>query len=43
MSPVDDASDASVVFTARQRRLRVLSSDPDDLRTIDERLDIVGV
>ena len=38
-----DISDASVAVTARQRGLRVITSDPDDIRRIDNRLDVVPV
>lgn len=38
-----DITDASVAITARQRGLRVITSDPDDIRRIDSRLDVVPV
>jgi hypothetical protein len=38
-----DVIDASVVVVARQRGLRVVTSDPADLRQLDPRLDIVAV
>lgn len=38
-----DVIDASVVVLARQRGLRVVTSDPDDLRRLDPRLDVVVV
>ncbi len=38
-----DVVDASVALTGRQRTLRVITSDPDDLRRIDRRLDIVPI
>lgn len=38
-----DITDASVAMTARRRGLRVLTSDPDDIRRIDARLDIVPI
>lgn len=42
-SGTSDVIDASVVVVARQRGLRVLSSDPNDLRRLDPRLDVVTV
>jgi predicted nucleic acid-binding protein len=39
----DDITDASVAITARQRGLRVITSDPDDIRRIDNRLDVVPI
>lgn len=39
----DDITDAAVAFTARQRGLRVITSDPDDIRRIDSRLDVVPI
>lgn len=42
-SGTSDVIDASVVVLARQRGLRVVSSDPDDLRRLDPRLDVVSV
>jgi predicted nucleic acid-binding protein len=39
----DDITDASVALTARQRGLRVITSDPDDIRRIDTRLDVVSI
>ena len=38
-----DLIDASVVVAARDRGARVLTSDPDDLRRLDHRLDVVGI
>ncbi len=38
-----DVVDSSVVVVARQRELRVLTSDVDDLRRLDPRLDLVVV
>lgn len=35
-----DVIDASVVLCARQHRQRVLSSDPEDLRALDPRVDV---
>jgi len=43
VSDTSDVVDASVVVVARQRRLRVLTSDPDDLRRLDPRLDLIAV
>lgn len=42
-SGTSDVIDASVIVVARQRRFRVMTSDPDDLRRLDPRLDIVTV
>ena len=42
-SRTDDITDASVALTARQRQLRVITSDPDDIRRIDNRLDVVPI
>lgn len=38
-----DVVDASVVLCARERGHAVLTSDPEDLRRIDARLDVVAV
>lgn len=38
-----DVVDASVVVLARRHDLRVVTSDPDDLRRLDPRLDVVTV
>lgn len=38
-----DVVDASVALVGRQRALRIITSDPDDLRRIDRRLDIVPI
>ena len=43
VSGTSDVIDATVVLAAGQRALRVLTSDPDDLRRLDPRLDIVTV
>lgn len=43
VSRTSDIVDASVVVVARQHRLRVLTSDQDDLRRLDPRLDVVPV
>lgn len=42
-SGADDITDVSVALTARQRGLRVITSDPDDIRRIDNRLDVVPI
>lgn len=42
-SGTSDIVDASVVVIARQRELRVLTSDSGDLRRLDPRLDVVPV
>lgn len=42
-SGTSDVIDASVVVVARQHGLRVVTSDPDDLRRLDPRLDVVTV
>ncbi len=39
----DDITDAAVALTARQRELRVITSDPDDIRRLDSRLDVVPI
>jgi hypothetical protein len=38
-----DVVDASVVVAAQDRRARVLTSDADDLRRLDGRLDLIAV
>ena len=38
-----DVVDASVAVAARDRGARVMSSDPDDLRRLDNRLDVVTI
>lgn len=38
-----DVVDASVAVAARDRGARVMSSDPDDLRRLDSRLDVVTI
>lgn len=43
LSGTSDVVVASVVVLARQRNLGVVSSDPDDLRRLDPRLDVVRV
>jgi hypothetical protein len=39
----DDITDASVAITARRRALRVITSDPADIRRIDGRIDVVPI
>lgn len=39
----DDITDAAVALMARQRGLRVITSDPDDIRQIDNRLDVISI
>ncbi|HEX2699936.1 MAG TPA: hypothetical protein VHM89_06995 [Acidimicrobiales bacterium] len=43
VSGTSDVIDATVVLVARQRALRVVTSDPDDLRRLDPGLDVVTV
>lgn len=43
VSRTADVVDASVALTARQRGLRVVTSDPDDLRRVDQHLDLVVI
>jgi predicted nucleic acid-binding protein len=38
-----DVVDASVAVAARDRGARVITSDPDDLRRLDSRLDVVTI
>jgi predicted nucleic acid-binding protein len=38
-----DVVDASVAVAARERGARVLTSEPDDLRRLDRRLDLVTI
>ena len=38
-----DVIDASVVVVARRRGARVITSDPDDLRQLDPRLEVVAI
>jgi hypothetical protein len=38
-----DVVDASVAVAARDRRARVITSDPDDLRLLDRHLDLVTI
>ena len=42
-SGTTDIVDASVALTGRQRNLRVITSDPDDIRRLDNRLDVVAI
>lgn len=39
----DDITDASVAIAARERGLRVITSDPSDIRRLDSRLEVVSV
>lgn len=39
----DDIADASVAINARQRGLRVITSDPGDIRRLDSRLEVVPI
>jgi hypothetical protein len=43
VSGTADVVDASVAFTARQRALRVVTSDPEDIRRVDNRLELVAL
>lgn len=43
ISGTSDVVDASVVVAARQRRHRVVTTDPDDLRRLDPQLELVVV
>jgi predicted nucleic acid-binding protein len=38
-----DVIDASVAIAARDHGARVITSDPDDLRHLDQRLDVVAI
>jgi hypothetical protein len=42
-SGTSDVVDASVALTGRQRRLRIVTSDPDDISRLDSKLDIVPI
>lgn len=42
-SGTSDIADAHVVICARRARTSVVTSDPDDLRTLDPTLDIVAI
>ena len=39
----DDITDASVAIAARQRGFRVITTDPNDIRRIDNRLEVVPI
>ena len=39
----DDITDASVAIAARQRGFRVITSDPGDIRRLDNRLEVVPI
>ncbi len=43
VSGVADVVDTSVVLTSRQRGLRIITTDADDLRRIDRRVDVVPI
>lgn len=43
LAATTDVIDASVAVAARDRGARVITSDPDDLRRLDHRLDIVAI
>ncbi|CAN5605706.1 hypothetical protein BH24ACT5_BH24ACT5_07300 [soil metagenome] len=43
VSGIADIVDASVVIAARRRALRVVTSDADDIRRLDRRVDIVAI
>ncbi len=43
LAATTDVVDASVAVVARDRRARVITSDPDDLRRLDHRLDVVAI
>jgi len=43
VATMTDVVDASVAVVARDRRARVITSDPDDLRRLDHRLEVVAV
>ncbi|HXW81635.1 MAG TPA: PIN domain-containing protein [Acidimicrobiales bacterium] len=38
-----DVVDSSVVVAARERRVRIITSDPDDLRRLDPHADLVVI
>ena len=38
-----DVVDSSVVVAARQRSVRIITSDPDDLRRLDRHVDLVPI
>ena len=39
----DDVVDASVAVAARRRAMRVITSDPDDIRALDRTLDVIAL
>jgi len=43
VSDTSDIVDASVAAAGRNRRARVLTSDPDDLRRLDHHIDVVAI
>ena len=43
VASTNDVVDASVAVAARDRGARVLTSDPDDLRRLDHRLELIVV
>ncbi|HTT89872.1 MAG TPA: PIN domain-containing protein [Acidimicrobiales bacterium] len=38
-----DVVDSSVVVAARERRVRIITSDPNDLRRLDRHVDLVAI
>lgn len=40
---ITEIADVSVALTARQRSLRVITSDPQDIRRVDNHLDVVAI
>jgi len=38
-----DVIDASVVLCARSRRQRIVTSDPDDIRRLDARVEVIAI
>jgi len=43
LAATTDVVDASVAVAARDRGARVITSDPDDLRHLDHRIDVVAI
>jgi predicted nucleic acid-binding protein len=43
VSHTTDIVDASVAMLGRQRGLRVVTSDPEDIRRIDKRVEVVAI
>jgi hypothetical protein len=43
VSGTADVVDASVALAGRQRKLRVVTSDADDIRRVDSRLELVPI